>query len=307
MPAQKNYCYKQVRQTIMILLLFAIGQKSNGQVWPERIDSSGYEWEIEKYNRWQIAHTKWLTFNTDSLRRRLKNRFIIGGSWGYFFIPGYAQGAADRNTGVDMAAIKKVLGAYMEFFVSQKSRIGVELQFHSAPKKFDVSSDGTSVYIKGGGGNSVLLFGYYKQTLGNLFSQRSIENKIRLLKTDSTNLEALQEANRASRRLNAIPRIYGILGAGIVSTNLLRVRGSGTPDNINVKIYNQSPYAAEAGVGFFSRTGKHICLDLAFKYIISSAYSPEIGGLKSYSGFKMQLNIGWMIFGGFGRLKKSDF
>ena len=206
-----------------------------------------------------------------------------------------------------MAAIKKVLGANVEFFVGQKSRVGLELQWHKAPQKFSMTTNGQAVSISGGGGSSILMFGYYKQTLGNLFSWNRMENKIRLLKTDSLNEDALKEINRASRKLNAIPRFYALLGVGIVSTNLLKVKGSGGRDNINVKIYSQTPYAAEAGVGFFSRTGKHICIDLACKYIVSTNYSPEIGGLKSYTGLKLQLNVGWMINAGFSRVKNSGF
>ncbi|WP_081155618.1 hypothetical protein [Niastella vici] len=86
-----------------------------------------------------------------------------------------------------------------------------------------------------------------------------------------------------------------------------RVKGSGNPDNMKVKVYNQQPYAAEAGLGFFSRTGNHIFVDLACKYIVSANYSPEIGGLISYTGLKLQLNVGWMLHAGFSRLKKSDF
>lgn len=309
MAIPKYNCNKPIRYTIVVVLLFALGQKSLGQALPEKKDSSRYEWEFDKNNRWQKEHTSWLACKNDSLRRRLKNRFIISGSWGYFFIPGNARGEVDKNTGVDMAAIKKVLGANVEFFVDQKSRIGVEVQWHSAPQKINMTTNGsgTGVSINAAGGNSILLFGYYKQTICNLFSANRMENKIGLLQTDTLNEGTIKELNRTSRKLNSIPRLYGILGIGIVSTNLLRVKGSGSPDNMNVKVYNQKPYAAEAGVGFFSRTGKHIFLDLAFKYILSTAYSPEIGGLKSYTGLKLQLNVGWMINAGFSRLKSSDF
>lgn len=308
MAIPKYNCNKPIRYTIVVVLLFALGQKSHGQVLPEKKDSTHYVWEIDKYNSWQKRHTDWLAVKSDSVRRRLKNRFIISGSWGYFFIPDYAKGEADKNTGVDMAAVKKVLGINLEYFVGQKSRIGLELQWHSAPQKFNMTTNGsTSVSISAAGGNSILLFGYFKQTFCTLLSQNRLENKIRLLKTDSLNEGAVRSLNRASRKLHAIPRVYGILGAGIVSTNLLRVKGSGSPDNMRVKVYSQQPYAAEAGVGFFSRTGKHICIDLACKYIVSTNYSPEIGGLKSYTGFKLQLNVGWMLNAGFGRLKKIDF
>lgn len=305
MAINKNYCYKPIFLTTMALLLLFFGQRSQGQVLPEKKDSSRYEWEIDKYNQWQERQARFLALKSDSMRKRFKNRFIIGVSTSSFFISGYAKGAADKNTGVDMAAVKKVWGGYLEYFPGQKSRIGLELQWHSAPKKFSMTTDGTAVAISGGGGNSILLFGYFKQTICNLFSGNRMENKIRMLKSDSLDEETIHSLYRVGRKVGAIPKLYGILGVGIVSTNLLRVKG-GAPDNMNVKIYNQNPYAAEAGVGLFSRIGNHIFVDLACKYIISKDYSPEIGGLKSYTGIKLQLNVGWILHAGFNSLRKSN-
>ena len=110
------------------------------------------------------------------------------------------------------------------------------------------------------------------------------------------------QINLIRMKLLANPKPYFMFGGGAVNTTLMKI--SGNSGSISTRDYSQKKFSLTAGIGMFTRMGWRLTYDLSCKYVYSPHYSPTIGGLQSYSGVKIQLNIGYMYGGSFSKMKQ---
>lgn len=108
--------------------------------------------------------------------------------------------------------------------------------------------------------------------------------------------------NLLRMKLLANPKPYFMFGGGAVNTTLMKI--SGSSESLSMKEYTQKKFSVTAGVGILTRMGWRVTYDLSCRYVYSPDYSPSIGGLHSYSGVKIQLNIGYMYGGSFSKVKQ---
>jgi len=269
-------------------------------------NASEDEWDIDKHTRWEKVYNKVYKRMYDSLLFLNKDRTIWSISGGIFAIPDYVRSEYDKNTGIDITDRKSVYGISFEYFVSQKFRIGMEAMFHRTKQHMDANMSSSSSSISGGMGSVMSMFSYYKYEVGELFGQRyrdAILSELNTLNADTTDEEIQNRIDWLKNKLVSRPKLYVLAGLGTVNTNLIRFSGSPTNNTMTSEDYSQKSIAIESGLGVFTRLGKRLVYDMSFKYIWTPNYSPSIGGLNSYSGFKLQFNIGLITNSGFNMLK----
>lgn len=226
-----------------------------------------------------------------------KGKFMVSVTFGGMFYPNYIKGEPDTKTNVAIANTNSEFGLAIEYFVSPRHRIGIESQFHRLEQAVHANGSSSNIQLSGGSGYVFSVFSYLKFALGDglygkVYSSR-LDNQISSLETD-----VLYDYDKARintlKKIKALePRPYALLGIGLVSTTLVKVRG--TPSDIRQVDYEQKSFALQTGLGFMSRLGTRLTTDLSARYQWCPNYSPSIGGLKSYSGLKLQLNIGFLV------------
>jgi len=269
-------------------------------------NASEDEWEIDKHNRWEKVYKKVYRKMYDSLLFLNTDRTIWSISGGIFAIPDYVRSSSDNNTGIDITDRKGVYGISFEYFVSQKFRIGMEGMYHSTNQHMDANMSSSSSSISGGMGSIISMFSYYKYEIGDLFGRRyrdAIFSELNTLNTDTTDEDIQNRIDWLKNKLAARPKLYILTGLGTVNTNLIRISGSPSSNIMTSKNYSQKTIALESGLGVFTRLGKRLVYDMSLKYIWTPNYSPSLGGLNSYSGFKLQFNLGLITNSGFNKLK----
>lgn len=272
-----------------------------------------YEWEIERLERYDKMYSKIRQDLSDQLLEEYTGNRISSITLGSMFIPGYSKGKEDVKTRVDISEKKFVFGYSSERFISRKHRIGLEIQMNRTEKFMSVTGS-TSQHITGSVGFIMSNFSYIKLGLGGLYN-RQYKQKLRgrIAALDEEALRGTWDeeslgAIRAQRgllraKLVAEPKPYFLFGAGAVNSTLIRVKGS-MSNGMSTTDYSQQKFALESGFGIFSRLGKRLVYDMSVKYVWSPDYSPSIGGLTSYSGVRMQFNIGYMMGPGFARMRR---
>ena len=269
----------------------------------QNYNASDDEWDIDKHNRWEKVYNKVYRIMYDSLLFQNKDKSILSFHIGSFFIPDYVKGIYDKNTGVDISSKNFVLGLSLERFVTPKTRVGMEIMFHSTKPHMDMLTSGMS----GGIGSVLSMFSFYKYEIGELFGagyRNRIVSKLKTLNADTADEDIQNQIGWLKDKLVSRPKLYLLAGFGTVNTNLMRF--SGSMDNMVTKDYSQKSIGIEGGAGIFTRLGKRLVYDMSLKYIWTPDYSPSIGSLYSYSGFKLQFNIGLITNSGFRKLKNIN-
>lgn len=278
------------------------------------LSEKDYEWEIERFERYNKMYAKVRQDLSDQLMQEYTGNRIISVTLGSMFIPGYSKGPEDLKTRVDISERKFVFGLSSEHFISQKHRVGLEIQMNRTEQFMSVTGS-TSTQITGGTGFILSNFSYIKLGLGGMYSRRYRSKlKTKMMELDEA---AVREADdeeslsliRSDRsftraKLAAEPKPYFMFGAGAVNTTLIRVKGS-MSSGMNTTDYSQQKFALESGFGIFSRLGKRLIYDMSVKYLWSPRYTPSIGGLDTYSGVRMQFNIGYMMGPSFSRMRRQ--
>lgn len=231
----------------------------------------------------------------DSLKFILERRCIIGFQVGSFLIPGYMAAKEDAVTGVDLRKKKIVFGLSLEYFYSSRLSFGAEFNFQGTERRIDIMANG----FAGGGGTVIPFYFFTKYFIADPVVRPYIKSGL----TDVNPLlqdvdDALAEQNSINNKRMRRPRAYLLAGAGLVNTLLVKVNGSGNGADPAVNTYRQAVPSAEIGFGLFSRIDKLISFDLAGKYILSTNYSPSIGGVRAYEGFKIEMRIGFICRSG---------
>ncbi len=242
------------------------------------------EWDVFRHERFN----KELNTHYDSLKLVLRHRWTVGVSSGYLWMPGYLKAEDDTYTGVDMRDKGVFWKVSAEYFVTQKSRIGIEFGYQKTPKGFETVS-GEQIRVRGSGGVNLPILIYLKRQVMPL----------KLFRSEHEQLfgEAMNSGHRSE------PHLFLIAGVGVTSTNLLRVHG--TTSSLRKSAYQQVPFTSEFGIGIFQRTGKRVAMELMTKYQLSSNYKPTIGSVRSYSGFSVSMRLSFIGNGKFNQVKKN--
>lgn len=264
------------------------------------------EWGYEKFDQWNRVKDKIYDQLLVKAMNEYRGNKIMSISLGYMIFPEYVIGPDDRKTKVSIPEKKFVFGFTMEDFLSQKIRVGMEMQTHKLAPSMGNPASGS---ISGGMGFIFSNYTFIKIALGNgLYSEKYKERlKIQIDELGKgaididNNLKA--QVNLLRTKLLADPKPYFMFGAGAINTTLMKISGSSS-GNMSVKDYTQKKFSLTAGVGVFTRLGMRLTYDLSCRYVYSPDYSPTIGGLYNYSGFKLQLNIGYMTGQSFSNMKR---
>jgi len=270
-----------------------------------------YEWEIERLARYEKMYNHVRKEMTDQLLDSYLSNRVISITFGNTYIPRSYQTPEDVKTRINIAEKKFYFGIASESFISDRHRIGTEIQMNRTERYMAlIGSNGSS--ISASTGFILSNYSYFKWGLGGIYSKRYKANqwmKIRALdeeiakENDEIELGYLNSRRSFLRGLLAAePRPYLMLGVGAVNTTLIKIKG--TMADIDAKDYSQKRFSMEAGVGMFTRAGKRFAYDLSVKYLWTPKYDPYIGGLERYNGFRVQLNIGYMMGPAFARYKK---
>ena len=241
-------------------------------------------WDVFRHERFNTE----LNTHFDSLKSVLKHRWTVGVSFGYLWIPGYLKAEDDTYTGVDMREKGAFWKVSAEYFVTQKSRIGIEFGYHKTSKGFERVS-GEQIRVRGSGGMNLPILIYLKRQVLPL----------KLFKSEHEQL--FGPARNPYHRSE--PHLFLVTGVGVTSTNLLRVHGTTT--SLRKSAYQQVPVTSELGIGIFQRTGKRVAMEFMTKYQLSSNYKPTIGSVKSYSGFSISMRLSFIGNGKFNQVRKS--
>jgi hypothetical protein len=277
------------------------------------LNENDYEWEIERLERYDKMYSKIKKDLSDKILDDYIGNRIISVSLGSMFVAGYSKGAEDLKTNVDISARSFLFGLSSEYFISQKHRIGIEIQINKTERYTSLSGTNT-VSITGSSGMVLSNFAYMKLGLGGVYSARyknNLKAKIEQLdeeeakEADEVSLGFIQAKRGFLRtKLTAEPKPYFMFGAGGVNTTLIRIKGN-MSSGIRTTDYSQKKFALESGFGVFSRLGRRFTYDMSLKYLWSPNYTPSIGGLESYSGVRLQFNVGYMVGTSFARMKRQ--
>jgi hypothetical protein len=263
-----------------------------------------YEWEIDKYDRWQQAYTRASRILNDRIFLENTSNKILSGTIGFMFFPGFVKGAEDTKTNVYIPGRSIVLGLSSERYITQKDRLGMEFQFSSAPR----SMSATTYRFSAGFGSITSIASYIKIGLGGLYGKSrrtAIFNRWASLSLDTADSKV--QFYRSIQRLKQItePQFYFLFGGGAINTTILKIKGSiSNMNSLSTTDYSQKKFSLQAGLGASSRLGQRFLYDMSLKYIWSPNYTPSIGGLNSYSGFKLQFNIGYVYGPAFAKKRR---
>ncbi len=267
--------------SVVCIVLNLIVLESNAQ--------DTYQWDVFRFQQQENEQKKQI----DSLKLVLKNRWTIGISVGYFWMPGYTKTEMDKNTGVDMRDKKNIMSVSLEYFLSQKTRVGLEVGYHPTEQNFEPHSGGEHMRIEGGGGMNIPLLAYTKTTFLEIQQNKNKKRRTHYL------------WDQPADRIN-IPHLFVTAGAGITNTILVRVRGNPS-SSIRKSLYEQVPFTCELGIGMFQRIEKNFAFEMILKYQFSSNYSPSIGSVNSYSGVNLSLRMSIIGNGGFNKVGRNSF
>jgi len=273
-----------------------------------KIEASKYqeEWGYEKFDQWNRVKDKLYDRLFENAMNDYRGTRIMGISLGYMIFPSYVIGPDDKRTKVNIPDKKFMFGFSMENFISEKIRVGMEMQTCMLSQS---SGNFSSQKMSVGMG---LVFANYtsiKIGIGNGLYSGNYKNKLKIqieeLKNDvgfDLDDHIKSQINLIRMKLLANPKPYFMFGGGAVNTTLMKIHGSS--GSMSVNEYTQKRFSLTAGVGVLTRMGWRLTYDLSCKYVYSPDYSPTIGGLYSYSGIKIQLNIGYMYGGSFSKMKQ---
>lgn len=264
------------------------------------------EWGYEKIDQWNRVKDRLYDQLFENAINEYRGNRIMGLSLSYMLFPSYVIGPDDKKTRVNIPDKKFMFGFSMENFISERIRIGMEMQTCQLSQPMgNFSSQNMSV----GMGLIFSNFTCIKIGIGNGFYTENYKEKIR------TQIEELKKDvgrdidNNITTRINLLrskllaePKPYYMFGGGATNTTLMKINGSS--GSMSMKEYTQKKFSLTAGVGLFMRMGWRVTYDLSCRYVYSPDYSPTIGGLYSYSGFKFQLNIGYMSGQSFSKMKR---
>ncbi|SFD86902.1 hypothetical protein SAMN05518672_103603 [Chitinophaga sp. CF118] len=277
------------------------------------LNEKDYEWEIERSERYDKMYRRIKHDLSDQILDEFVGNRIISVSLGSMFVAGYSKGSEDLNTRVNISDRKFVFGLSSEHFISQKHRVGIEIQMNKT-ERFTSVTGSSSLHITGSSGMILSNFAYIKFGLGGLYNER-YKSKLRT-QIAALDADAISEADEVSlgfiqskraflrTKLTAEPKPYFMFGAGAVNTTLIRIKGS-MSSGINTTDYSQQKFSLESGLGIFSRLGRRLTYDMSVKYLWSPDYTPSIGGLTSYSGVRLQFNVGYMVGSSFVRMRRQ--
>jgi hypothetical protein len=272
------------------------------------VNEDDYEWEIERIQRYEkmYAHTKKVM--NDRLLDSYQGNSIFSIPLGVTLIPGAFRSAPDNLTRISITDRSFYFGVSTENFITDRHRMGTEITLNRSEPFMSITGGVTASM-----GMILANFTYLKWGLNGLYSQQyknrqwaAIHDLDRRIdkETDEIDLGYLESRRSYLRTLLAAePKPYLLIGVGAVNTTLIKIKGS-QASGIGSTDYSQKKMAVEAGFGLFTRVSRRLTYDLSAKYIWSPKYSPYIGGLERYSGFRVQLNVGYMSGFGFMRNRK---
>lgn len=258
-----------------------------------KLEAGQYEWEINKYERWRKSYDRAKQILDQRLLVNNTGNTVLSGTLGSMFFPGYVRGADDDKTKVKIADNAFVFGFTSERYFSPKDRIGIEMQFNMPHKTASMTTNSFSA----GAGFINSVFSYTKIGIGGFYSQhlrRQLQQRVNSISADTADQDAARAVAFSSAKLRMEPRAYFLFGIGSVNTTLLKIKGSMASGNISITDYSQKKFAIQSGFGISSRLHKRLLYDMSVKYIWSPSYDPSIGGLKNYSGVKIQFAIGYI-------------
>jgi len=264
------------------------------------------EWGYEKFDRWNRVKDKVSDLLLENAINEYRGNKIMSFSFGYMMFPSYVIGPDDKRTKVNIPDKKFMFGFSMENFISEKIRVGMEMQTcQLSPSTGNFSSQNMSVGMGFVMSNYVCM----KIGIGNGLYSGNYKDKLKIQIAELKNDVGLNIDSNIKTRIDLIrmkllanPKPYFMFGGGAINTTLMKI--SGNSESISTKEYTQKKFSLTAGVGILTRMGWRLTYDLSCKYVYSPDYSPTIGGLYSYSGFNIQLNIGYMYGGSFSKMKQ---
>jgi len=263
-----------------------------------------YEWEIDKHQRWRQAYTRANRILNDRIFLENTGNKILSVTMGYMFFPGFAKGPEDTKTHLNIPDKGLVLGFSSERYISQKDRVGMEFQFSSAPKYMSATTNS----ISAGFGSIFSITTFFKIGLGGMYGKRKrtlLFNRWAWINPDT--LDGKVQTYRTIQRLKqmAEPHFYFLIGGGAINTTILKMKGSiSNMNSFSSTDYSQKKFSLQAGLGASGRLGQRLLCDMGLKYVWSPDYTPTIGGLNSYSGFKLQFNIGYVYGSSFAKKRR---
>ena len=264
------------------------------------------EWGYEKFDQWNRVKDKISDLLFENAINEYRGNKIMSLSFGYMMFPSYVIGPDDKRTKVNIPDKKFMFGFSMENFISEKIRVGMEMQTCQLSQSTgNLSSQNMSV----GMGFIMSNFTCMKIGIGNGLYSGNYKDKLKIQIEELKNDVGLNIDSNIKTRIDMIrmkllanPKPYFMFGGGAVNTTLMKIHGD--PGSMSVSEYSQKRFSLTAGVGVLTRMGWRLTYDLSCKYVYSPDYSPTIGGLYSYSGIKIQLNIGYMYGGSFSKMKQ---
>jgi len=269
-----------------------------------KMEASKYQekWEYEKIDQWNKVKDKLYDQLLVNAMNEYRGTQIIGISLGYMMYPSYVKGPDDKRTKVNIPDKNYMFGFSMENFISNKIRVGMEMQTCKlSPSTGKNMSAGMGFIFS----NTVCI----KIGIGNGIYSKNYKDKLKIQIEEIKNDIGFNIDNNIRSRIDLIsmkllanPRPYFMFGGGAVNTTLMKIHSSS--GSITVSDYKQKTFSLTAGVGVLTQMGRRLTYDLSCKYVYSPDYSPTIGGLYSYSGIKIQLNIGYMYGGSFAKMKQ---
>lgn len=274
-----------------------------------------YEWEVERLERYDKMYKHIKKEMNDKLLDTYQGNTIFNITLGVTMIPEIFKSGEDLKSHISITERKFYFGIASENWISERHRIGTELTLNRTEKFTSLTGTSTSMGINASLGMILSNFTYLKWGLKGWYSEAYKQRQwaaIHRLDEDIARAEALDDIdaglltakrNYFRKMLAAEPKPYLLFGIGAINTTLVRIKGSNA-SGIGATDYSQKKFAIEGGFGMFTRMGKRLTYDFSAKYIWSPMYSPAIGGLERYSGFRLQLNIGYMSGMSFMRTRK---
>lgn len=273
-----------------------------------------YEWEVERLERYEKMYKHVKKEMNDKLLDSYQGNTIFSIPLGVTLIPDMFRSGEDLKSHVSITERKFYFGLATENWITDRHRIGTEMTLNRTERFMSITGT-TSVGINASMGMILSNFTYLKWGLKGWYSEgykkrqwaaiHQLDDEIAKAEEIDDIESGLLTAKRNYFRtmLAAEPKPYILFGVGAINTTLIRIKGSNA-SGIGSTDYSQQKFAVEGGFGMFTRVGKRLTYDFSAKYIWSPMYSPAIGGLERYSGFRLQLNIGYMSGMAFMRTRK---
>ncbi len=269
-----------------------------------------YEWEVERLERYEKMYKHVKKEMNDKLLDSYQGNTIFSIPLGVTLIPDMFKSGEDLKSHISITERKFYFGFASENWITDRHRIGTEMVLNRTQRFMSITGS-----INASMGMILSNFTYLKWGLKGWYSEGYKQRQwaaIHQLDDEIAAAEAIDDIetgvltakrNYFRTMLAAEPKPYLLFGVGAINTTLIRIKGS-EASGIGSTDYSQKKFAVEGGFGMFTRMGKRLTYDFSAKYIWSPRYSPAIGGLERYSGFRLQLNIGYMSGMSFMRTRK---